>query len=111
MIKGGLSEKSKIGSMFTPLDDRILVQREGAAKVTAGGIIIPDMVSESEKPNQGLVLAVGPGHRSKKGRLRPLDVKKGDHVMFAAFAGSEVQMDGDTLLLLREEEVIAVLKN
>ncbi len=110
VIKGGLSGKSEAGGLFSPLDDRVLVQREGAAQVTAGGIIIPDSVSAGERPNQGLVIAVGRGHRDKKGRLRPLDVKKGDHVMFAAFAGSEVQIVGDELLVLRESEIIAVLK-
>lgn len=96
---------------FTPLDDRVLVQRSEAATRTAGGLYIPDTVSSADRPSQGRVVAVGHGHRDKKGRLRPLDVQLGDTVMFPAFSGSEVTLGaGESLLLLREEEIIAVVK-
>lgn len=102
---------AKIEKTFSPLDNRVVVQKEGAANRTAGGLYIPDMVAASERPNQGKVLAVGPGHRDKKGRLRPLDVKVGDTVMFGSFTGSEVNLDGVEVLLLREDEIIAVVKS
>jgi chaperonin GroES len=108
--KSSAKGEKSFSNVFTPLDDRILVSRAAVSDRTPGGIIIPDSVAASEKPNQGRVLAVGNGHRNKKGRLRPLDVKMGDMVMFAKFSGSEVNIGGEDLLLLREEEIIAVVK-
>lgn len=99
-----------MSNVFTPLDNRVLVQREGVVSVTPGGIIIPDSVSTGEKPNQGTVLAVGRGHLDKKGRLRPLDVNTGDRVMFNSFAGAEVRIENEDYVLLREDEIIAILK-
>lgn len=102
---------SEIANAFTPLDDRVLIRREGVSQMTPGGIYIPDMVAASERPNRGTVLAVGRGHRDKKGRLRPLDVKKGDEVMFNSYAGSEVNIGGLDYLILREDDIIAVAKS
>lgn len=99
-----------LSSVFTPLDDRILVERMRAAERTPGGLYIPDSVASGDRPNQGRVVAVGRGHLSKKGRVRPLDVHLGDEVMFNNFAGSEVQIESQDYLLLREDEIIAVLK-
>lgn len=93
--------------LFSPLDDRVLVQPEKAAEKTPGGLYIPDTVQE--RPLEGKIVSVGPGHRNKKGRLRPLDVKLGDRIMYSAHAGSSVDLDGQEFLLLREEEILAVL--
>ena len=98
-------------SVFTPLDDRVMIERAGKMDRTPGGLYIPDTVSASDRPNQGLVVAVGRGHRDKKGRIRPLDVKLGDTVMFNGYGGSEVKIDGREFLVLREEEIIAVVRS
>jgi chaperonin GroES len=102
---------AQITKQFSPLDNRVVIQRAGVADRTAGGIYIPDMVADSERPNNGKVIAVGPGHRDRKGRLRPLDVQMGDTVMFQKFAGSEITIEGQEFLILREDEIIAVLKS
>ncbi|HRK07103.1 MAG TPA: co-chaperone GroES [Pseudobdellovibrionaceae bacterium] len=93
---------------FTPLDDRILVQVEGRAERTPGGLFIPDTVAE--RPNLGRVVAVGPGKRSKKGRLQPLDVRVGDEVMLAQWSGLEIEMPGQSgrFLILRESDLLGV---
>jgi chaperonin GroES len=91
-----------------PLQDRLLVKRiEGEAK-TSGGIIIPD--TAQEKPQEGRVVAAGPGRVGEDGKLRPLDVKKGDRVLFSKYAGSEVQLEGEEHLILREEDVLGVIQ-
>jgi chaperonin GroES len=91
-----------------PLHDRLLVKRiEGEAK-TSGGIIIPD--TAQEKPQEGRVVAAGPGRVGEDGKLRPLDVKKGDRVLFSKYAGSEVQLEGEEHLILREEDVLGVIQ-
>lgn len=92
---------------FQPIDDRVLILRNAPSPVSSSGLILPD--TALEKPNQGVVVAVGVGHRSKKGNLRPLDVKLGDEVMFAQYAGTSVELDGQDLLLLREEEILGVV--
>jgi chaperonin GroES len=90
-----------------PLHDRVVVRRiEGEAK-TAGGIIIPD--TAAEKPQQGEVLAVGPGGREESGKLIPLDVKKGDRVLFGKWSGTEVKIDGQELLVMKESDIMGVL--
>lgn len=98
-------------SIFTPLDDRVLVQRSGVSDRTPGGLYIPDTVQAGDRPKQGRVVAVGRGHRDKKGRLRPLDVRLGDLVMFAEFGGADVKLFGEDLLCIRENEIIAVVKS
>jgi len=91
-----------------PLHDRILVQRLDEEEKTSGGIIIPD--SAKEKPQVGKVLAVGNGKIAEDGKVTPLDVKKGDRVLFSKYSGSEVPVDGDEALIIREDDVLAVLE-
>ena len=91
---------------FRPLHDRILVKRVDEKEQKHGGIIIPD--SAKEKPQQGEVVAVGKGKRLENGTLVPLDVKAGDQILFAKYSGSEVKLDGQEYLILREEEVLGI---
>ena len=91
-----------------PLHDRILVKREQEQEKTAGGLFIPD--SAKEKPIQAKVIAVGNGKLTEEGTLRPLDVKAGDTVLFGKYSGSEVKLDGEDHLILREEDVLAVIE-
>ena len=93
---------------FRPLHDRLLVQRLDEEAKTKGGIIIPD--TAKEKPQQGRVLAVGPGRRDDKGELIQLDVRVGDKVMFAKYAGTEIKIDGEDRVILREEDVLAIVE-
>jgi chaperonin GroES len=91
-----------------PLHDRILVQRlEGEAK-TAGGIIIPD--TAKEKPQEGRVVAAGPGKVTDDGKRQPVDVKPGDRILFGKYSGSEVNLDGEEHLIMREEDILAILE-
>lgn len=99
-----------IAQVFTPLDNRILVEKTGAAQRTPGGLYIPETVSNSDRPTEGRVVAVGRGHIDKKGRLHPLDVKVGDTVMFNAYTGSDVRIADSDFLCLREEEILAIVK-
>ena len=91
-----------------PLHDRILVKRIEEEEKTKGGLIIPD--TAKEKPQEGKVIAVGKGRVSEDGTLRPLDVHKGDRVLFAKYAGSEIEVGGDEHLIIREDEVLGVLE-
>ena len=93
---------------FRPLHDRVLVKRVEEEQKTKGGIIIPD--TAKEKPMQGEVLAVGPGVRNEDGDLIALDVKPGDRILFGKYSGSEVKLDGEEHLIMREEDVLAVLE-
>jgi chaperonin GroES len=97
-----------VATTFTPLHDRILVRRIEEGEVTRGGIIIPD--SAKEKPQQGEVISVGKGKSNDEGKVFPLDVKAGDQILFGKFAGTEIKLDGEDLLIMREEEVLGVLK-
>ncbi len=90
-----------------PLHDRIIVKRLAEEDKTTGGIIIPD--TAKEKPQQGKVIAVGPGRR-EDGKVLPIDVKAGDTVLFAKYAGTEIKLDGDDYLILREDDVIGVVE-
>ena len=92
---------------FRPLHDRVLVRRIEADQKTAGGIIIPD--NAKEKPQQGEILAVGPGARNEKGELVALDVKAGDRVLFGKWSGTEVRIDGEDLLIMKESDILGVL--
>ncbi|MCG5233793.1 co-chaperone GroES [Xanthobacter oligotrophicus] len=92
---------------FRPLHDRVVVKRIEAEQKTAGGIIIPDSVKE--KPQQGEVIAVGPGARNEKGELVALDVKAGDLVLFGKWSGTEVKIDGQDLLIMKESDILGVL--
>ena len=93
---------------FRPLHDRIVVKRIEAEQKTAGGIIIPD--TAKEKPQQGEVIAVGPGARNEQGQLVPLDVKVGDTVLFGKWSGTEVKIDGEDLLIMKESDIMGVLE-
>jgi chaperonin GroES len=92
---------------FRPLHDRVVVRRVEGESKTAGGIIIPD--TAAEKPQQGEVLAVGPGAREETGKLIPLDVRKGDKVLFGKWSGTEVKLDGQELLIMKESDIMGVL--
>ena len=93
---------------FRPLHDRVLVRRLEAEEKTAGGIIIPD--TAKEKPQQGEVVAVGPGAPDEKGKVQPLDVKPGDRVLFGKWSGTEVKLDGEELLIMKESDIMGVLE-
>ena len=93
---------------FRPLHDRVVVRRIEENVKTAGGIIIPD--TAKEKPMQAEVIAVGPGARDESGKIVPLDVKKGDRVLFGKWSGTEVKIDGEERLILREEDILGVLE-
>ncbi len=92
---------------FRPLHDRVLVKRANEETKTAGGIIIPD--TAKEKPSEGKVIAVGSGVRDENGKLVPLDVKKGDRVLFGKWGGTEVTIDGEELLIMKESDIMGVL--
>jgi chaperonin GroES len=91
-----------------PLQDRILIKRIREEEKTKGGIIIPD--TAKEKPVEGKVIAVGNGAIQKDGKVRPLEVKKGDTVLFAKYSGSEIKMEGEDHLIMREEDVLAIIE-
>jgi chaperonin GroES len=92
---------------FRPLHDRVVVKRTDAETKSAGGIIIPD--TAAEKPQQGEIIAAGPGARDEAGKLVPLDVKKGDKVLFGKWSGTEVKIDGQDLLIMKESDIMGVL--
>ena len=93
---------------FRPLHDRVVVQRIDAEEKTAGGIIIPD--TAKEKPQEGEVIAVGPGARNEQGQLVPLDVKPGDRVLFGKWSGTEVKIEGQDLLIMKESDLLGVVE-
>ena len=90
-----------------PLQDRVLIRRVEPEAKTAGGILIPD--TAQEKPMEGEVVAVGPGVRSEDGQLHPLDVKTGDRVLFGKWSGSEVKLDGEDLMIMKESDIMGVV--
>ena len=92
---------------FRPLHDRVVVRRLEQEEKTAGGIIIPD--TAKEKPQEGEIIAVGPGGRDEAGKLTPLDVKKGDKVLFGKWSGTEVKIDGQELLIMKESDIMGVV--
>ena len=92
---------------FRPLHDRVVVRRLNSGEKTKGGIIIPD--SAKEKPQEGEVIAVGTGARDEAGKLGPLDVKKGDKVLFGKWSGTEVKIDGEELLIMKESDIMGVI--
>jgi len=94
---------------FRPLHDRVLVRRVDAEEKTAGGIIIPD--TAKEKPSQGEVVAVGPGGRDEAGHLIPIDLKVGDRVLFGKWSGTEVKIDGEDLLIMKESDIFGVVES
>ena len=93
---------------FKPLQDRVLVRRVESDERTSGGIIIPD--TAKEKPSEGEVIAVGPGARGEDGTLHPLEVKPGDRILFGKWSGSEVKLDGEELLIMKESDILGILE-
>ena len=93
---------------FRPLGDRVLVRRVKEEEKTKGGIIIPD--TAKEKPQEGEIVAVGPGARDEQGKVQPLDVKVGDRILFGKWSGSEVTISGEDLLIMKESDVLGVLE-
>jgi chaperonin GroES len=98
-----------VATTFTPLHDRILVRRIDEGETVRGGIIIPD--SAKEKPQEGEVISVGKGKSNDEGKVFPLDVKSGDRVLFGKYSGTEIKIDGEEFLIMREEEVLGILKS
>jgi len=94
---------------FRPLHDRVLVRRIELAEKTAGGIIIPD--TAKEKPMEGEIVAVGSGARGEDGKIQPLDVKKGDRILFGKWSGTEIKLDGEELIIMKESDVMGVIDN
>ena len=93
---------------FSPLNDRVVVKRIDAEEKTAGGIIIPE--TAKEKPSQGEIVAVGPGGRDESGKLIPIDLKVGDVILFGKWSGTEVKIDGQDLLIMKESDVMGVIE-
>ena len=92
---------------FRPLHDRVVVKRIEAEEKTAGGIIIPD--TAKEKPMEGEVIAVGPGARDEQGKVQPLDVKAGDRILFGKWSGTEVKLNGEDLLIMKESDILGIV--
>ena len=93
---------------FRPLGDRVLIKRVDEEEKTKGGIIIPD--TAKEKPQEGKVISVGPGARDENGKLQPLDVKKGDRILFGKWSGTEVKIDGEDLMIMKESDIMGVIE-
>lgn len=92
-----------------PLHDRVLVKRIESGEKTAGGIIVPD--SAKEKPQEGLIIAIGNGKKSEDGKVIPLDVKKGDKILFAKYSGTEIKINGEELLIMNESDILGIIEN
>ena len=92
---------------FRPLQDRVVIRRVEQEEKSAGGILIPD--TAKEKPMEGEVIAVGPGARSEDGRIHPLDVKVGDRVLFGKWSGTEIKLDGDDVIIMKESDVMGII--
>jgi len=112
-VKNGLSARKKIGKGTTnmkirPLGDRLLVKREEPSETVRGGIIIPD--SAKEKPQEGKVVAVGKGRLDEEGKRVKMEVKKGDRILMGKYAGTEVKLDGEEHIIMREDDVLAILE-
>ena len=98
-----------MATKFTPLHDRILVRRVEESETTRGGIIIPD--SAKDKPQEGEVISVGKGKSNDEGKVFPLDVKAGDRILFGKWGGTEIKIDGEDFLIMKEDEVLGILKS
>lgn len=94
--------------ILKPLQDKVIVQKLEPEEKTSGGIVLPD--TAKEKPQEGKVIAVGPGLVDDKGQRKPIDVKEGEHVLFAKYSGTEVKLDGEEYLILSERDILAVIK-
>src|SRR5712675_1220284 len=104
-----LFESEEDSMKFRPLHDRVVVKRIDAEEKSAGGIIIPDTVKE--KPSQGEIVAVGPGGRDEAGKLIPIDLKVGERVLFGKWSGTEVKIDGQDLLIMKESDIMGVIED
>ena len=93
---------------FRPLHDRVVIRRVEAEEKTTGGIIIPD--TAKEKPMEGEVVAVGPGARGEDGKIQPLDVKSGDRVLFGKWSGTEVKLDGEDVIIMKESDIMGIIE-
>ncbi len=93
---------------FKPLGNRVLVEPIEQDEITAGGIMLPE--TAKEKPQQGLILAIGPGARDESGKRIPMEVEKGDKILFAKYSGTEIKIDGKKLLILRESDILAIVE-
>ena len=93
---------------FRPLHDRVLIRRVEAEEKTAGGIIIPD--TAKEKPMEGEIVSAGPGARGEDGKIQPLDVKAGDRVLFGKWSGTEVKLDGEDLIIMKESDIMGIIE-
>jgi len=102
-----MASAKNAASSLTPLHDRVVVRRIEEGETVRGGIIIPD--SAKEKPQEGEVIAVGKGKSNDEGKVFPLDVKAGDHVLFGKYSGTEIKIDGEDFLIMREEEILGIL--
>ena len=91
-----------------PIDDRVVVKVLEAEEKTKGGIVLPD--TAKEKPQKGEIVAAGPGKRNEDGKIQPLDIKKGDKVLFSKYAGTEVKVEGEELLIMREDDIVGVIE-
>lgn len=91
-----------------PLDDRVLVKQSEAEEKTAGGIVLPD--TAKERPQKGSVVAVGPGRRSKDGKLLPMEIEVGDEVYYSKYAGTDIEIDGEKYVILRESDILCVIE-
>ncbi|OYZ17392.1 MAG: hypothetical protein B7Y39_15320 [Bdellovibrio sp. 28-41-41] len=106
----GKKSESYFKSYLKPLDDRMVVLVGANERVTPGGLFIPDTVTDVSGNFQGKVMAIGRGHMSKKGRVQPLDVALGDKVVFSQFAGSQIDVDGNNIMIIRESDVLGIVK-
>jgi chaperonin GroES len=106
--KGG-SGKANGKVKLVPLGDRVVLERESAEEKTAGGIVLPD--TAKDKPQRGRVISVGEGRLLKDGKRHPLEVQKGDRVLFSSYAGDEFKLDGNELVLMREDDILAILED
>jgi chaperonin GroES len=104
MVKMPLEDQMK----FRPLHDRVVVRRITPDEKTAGGIIIPD--TAREKPQEGMVVAVGPGGRDETGKLLPIDIKVGEAVLFGKWSGTEIKLDGEELLIMKESDIMGIIE-
>ncbi len=93
---------------FRPLHDRVVVERVDSDERSAGGIIIPD--TAKEKPSEGMIISVGPGARDESGKIVPLDVKKGDRILFGKWSGTEVKINGKDLLIMKESDIMGIVE-
>jgi chaperonin GroES len=105
--RGGDEGETMAKLKFRPLHDRVVVKRVNAEEKTKGGIIIPD--TAKEKPQEGEIVAVGPGGRDEAGKLIPMDLKAGDRVLFGKWSGTEVKLEGDELLIMKESDIMGVV--